>query len=154
MHVWHHEVDTPRRPERVSSGQPVIVCVGSWPIAMGQSVWACIDIKSASGRRRHDTRKGRWCTNEPPNSYWEIDLGRFAADDQISYRVLAEDGSGLVVATRRYELQVERSRPTRAARHVEVAPGLRPPGEPSGVEVANGALRRPLEQLAGSGHGL
>ncbi len=106
MHLWHLEADTPRLPAVVEAGAAVLACVGTWPVELGQSVWAAIDVKSATGRRRQEIRKGRWCRNEGPNSYWEIDLGRFDPGDVASYQVLGEDESGVVVATRRFELRV------------------------------------------------
>lgn len=106
MHVWHLEADTPLVPDRVSAGEPVVACVGTWPVEPGQSVWASFEVKSATGRRWQDTRKGRWVRNSGPNSYWEIDLGRFERGDRVSYEVLGEDEAGQVVATRRFSIQV------------------------------------------------
>lgn len=107
MHVWHLEQDTPRRPERVGSGEPVVACVGTWPIEAGQSVWATFRVKERTGRRWQDTRKGRWVRNDGPNSYWEIDLGRFERGDVVEYTVFGEDAARLVVATRQFAMQVE-----------------------------------------------
>lgn len=107
MHVWHLEQDTPRRPERVGSGEPVVVCVGTWPVAPGQSVWTTFQVRERTGRRWQDTRKARWVRNEGPNSYWEIALGRFERGDEVEYAVFGEDAAGLVVATRHFVIQVE-----------------------------------------------
>lgn len=115
MHVWHLEQDTPRRPELVSSGEPVVACVGTWPVEPAQSVWATFEVKSRTGRRWQDTRKGRWVRNDGPNSYWEIDLGRFERGDELAYKVLAEDAAGRVVATRQFELTVVEGEPAPAS---------------------------------------
>ncbi|MBI3202621.1 MAG: hypothetical protein HYZ29_13860 [Myxococcales bacterium] len=106
MHLWHLELDTPRLPASAEPGEPVLACVGTWPVELGQSVWATIDVKSATGRRRQEIRRGRWCRNHGPNSYWEIDLGRFDPGDTVSYRVVGEDESREVVATRVFGIRV------------------------------------------------
>lgn len=105
MHLWHLEADTPRLPAVVEAGAAVLACV-NLARELGQSVWAAIDVKSATGRRRQEIRKGRWCRNEGPNSYWEIDLGGSTPATWRAYQVLGEDESGVVVATRRFELRV------------------------------------------------
>lgn len=109
MHVWHLEIDTPRRPERATAGEPVVVHVGTWPIELGQTVWATGEVRRRAGRRTQDTRKGRWVRNEGPNSYWEIDLGRFERGADVRYKVVAEDGAGNVVATREFVFSIEPS---------------------------------------------
>jgi hypothetical protein len=107
MHVWHLEPDTPLRPERVGDGEPVVACVGTWPIEPGQSVWASFEVRSATGRRWQDTRRGRWVRNDGPNSYWEINLGRFERGDELRYKVLGEDEAEVVVASREFAFRVE-----------------------------------------------
>jgi len=83
-----------------------VACVGTWPIEPGQTVWASFAVRCANGRRWQDTRKGTWMRNDGPNSYWEIDLGRFEPGDDVVYKVLGEDQAGGVVATREFSLRV------------------------------------------------
>lgn len=116
MHLWHLEQDTPLRPEHAAPGEPVVACVGTWPIEPGQAVWATFEVRCSSGRRWQLTKKGHWIRNEGPNSYWEIELGRFEGGETVSYKVLGEDRLGAVVATREFSTTVEEPPPSAGGR--------------------------------------
>jgi len=106
MQVWHLEVDTPLRPARPSPGEPVVVSLGTWPVAPDQSVWVSFEVVSAIGHHRKATARGRWLRNEGENSYWEVDLGRFERGDRVAYHVVAEAADGEVVSTPEYRFKV------------------------------------------------
>jgi alpha-amylase/alpha-mannosidase (GH57 family) len=96
--VSHLEANTPRRPSRVSPGDPVELVVATRPVSRGQSVWASVEVTGADGVVSRETRRGRWSRNEAGQSYWSIELGRFGRGDRLAYRVFAEGPEGTGVA--------------------------------------------------------
>jgi hypothetical protein len=97
MNLWHLTPDAARTPEHPQAGQRVCVYAGTWPIALGQSVWASCTVEHADGTLERRVQRALWVQNEGANSYWCIELGTFRAGDRVSYTVLGEDGSGDVV---------------------------------------------------------
>jgi alpha-amylase/alpha-mannosidase (GH57 family) len=106
MKVWHLEVDTPRKPERVSPGEAVELVCGTWPIAPGQTVYASVWVESATGPQNEFVRRARWLHNRGPNSYFSIPLGRFERGARVRYRVFAEDSEGKTVSAPEREFRV------------------------------------------------
>jgi len=96
--VSHLGADTPRRPLRVSPGEPVELVVATRPVSRGQAVWASVEVTGPDGLVARDNRRGRWLRNEGDRSLWSIELGRFGRGDRLVYRVFAEGPEGASVA--------------------------------------------------------
>lgn len=85
MHLWHLTPDATRHPRRISSGEPVSLYIGTWPIAPGQSVQVTYRVEHAEGARDEGHMDATWQRNEGVNSYWRADIGPFVRGDRVDY---------------------------------------------------------------------
>jgi hypothetical protein len=60
MKVWHLIPDAGRQPWRVTSGGPVHLRIGTWPIEAGQGVLVEFHVAPAGGEARSATASARW----------------------------------------------------------------------------------------------
>ena len=97
MNLWHLTADAPRSPTTPHAGQRVCLHAGTWPIELGQSVWASFTVEHGDGTTEHRVQRGIWTHNDGVNSYWSIELGAFKEDDQVRYTVLGESDFADVV---------------------------------------------------------
>ncbi|MBI3950300.1 MAG: hypothetical protein HY314_07590 [Acidobacteria bacterium] len=96
MNIWHLTPDAPRSPHRVSADERVTIEVGTWPIEMGQSVWAECEIVHPGGATENQRATASWQQNRGPNSYWQASLGPFADGDRVVYTIRGSDAHGEV----------------------------------------------------------
>lgn len=106
MELWHLTKDTSRLPDEPRGGQRVQVCVGTSPIALGQSVWVSLTVEHGDHTLEHRVCRGMWTHNDGPNSYWTIELGTFAPGDTVRYRVIGEDDSGQICSGQKFKFIV------------------------------------------------
>lgn len=96
MNLWHLTPDAPRRPLRISPGEPVVLRIGSWPIEPGQAVWVECQVIHRNGASEIWQATADWQENLGPNSYWQARLGPFADGDSVSYTVRGKNVDGEV----------------------------------------------------------
>lgn len=69
MRLWHQTDNAPRTPRRVSTGEPVAVEIGTWPVDPGQAVWVVVRSEEAEGLVTESVVDAAWQRNADGNSY-------------------------------------------------------------------------------------
>lgn len=94
MELWHLTPDAPRDPRRVRSGERVVLHIGTWPIASGQSVWVTYRVERADGTRDAQRTEAAWQRNDGANSFWRAEIGPFSRGDRVTYVVHGRTSDG------------------------------------------------------------
>ncbi len=94
MNIWHLTPDTPRQPNRVSSGEVVNLSIGTWPIEPGQAVWVTTRVERTDGISEVSRVDAKWQRNEGANSYWRAEIGPFDKGDRVTYSVHGRSPAG------------------------------------------------------------
>ena len=93
MHLW--ALDVARRGgRRMPAGIPVIVHVGTWPVAPRQTVWVDVHVDEVDGSARDGRIAAEWMRNVESDSHWRADLGPFADGARVRFTVGGRDYGG------------------------------------------------------------
>lgn len=108
MIIWHNTGDASRIPENVTSGDDVVLWIGSHPIEPGQTVWVEMTLVKPNGKELTATQPATWHSNNEHrnNSYWQITIGSFEQGDHLEYRVCGSHGDERVTCNESFSFDV------------------------------------------------
>jgi alpha-amylase/alpha-mannosidase (GH57 family) len=92
MELWYRAAPT----GRVAPDTGIVIDLGTWPIAPGQSVWIVARAELADGQVVEQKIEASWQANTDRESHWRAELGCFADGTRVHYRAEAAWAAGHV----------------------------------------------------------
>ena len=93
MHLWVLEV-TRREGGRLPPDVPVLLRIGTWPVAPGQTVWVDVHVERSDGAAIDRRVAAVWVRNAGPDSHWRADVGPFADGTRVRLAPGGRDDAG------------------------------------------------------------